>query len=588
MLRKGVKPEHPHLAVLHEALLAEQQAAADEHQRLAGLDDDDQVAAGFAWPPLRQLSAERLGRRERLTLRAVGGEMLHSGIGPGDPVWIDGIAGHCDGVERATAEVVVERGPPEGRPVTVTRRHDPATFIRYRQGLEAADRHASPLREALLGTRRVAVGPAPALPDLDDAQQRAAAVALGASTLAVIHGPPGTGKTWVLARVLRALVDRGERPWALADSNAAVDHLARQAAGAGVDVVRVGHANRIGSAAASLSLEARMARSPLGPALDALRRDLSRAWGTPAARGLLAEHRKLSHQAREHALASAQCIASTFGTLARRAPEWPVPTTAVVDEATQATEAAVWGAVPFVERLVLAGDPEQLGPVSIVPDSPLATSLLQRLVRERAQDVPMLEVQHRMATPIRALVAGVYGPTYRDHPAAAAQRLLDLPAVTWVDTSGAGFAEARDPITQSMLNEGEVSLLAIAVAELRARGVAADRIGVIAPYSAQVGRLAAHPALAGVEVATINAFQGREKDAIAVSWVRSNDEGELGFVADSRRLTVALTRARRWLWQVGDAGTLSRHPRFAELIAHHESTGTLQSVWEPPWSEALG
>ena len=88
-------------------------------------------------------------------------------------------------------------------------------------------------------------------------------------------------------------------------------------------------------------------------------------------------------------------------------------------------------------------------------------------------------------------------------------------------------------------------------------------------------------------MATVNAFQGREKDAIAVSWVRSNDEGELGFVSDARRLTVAITRARRWLWLVGDAATLAHHPRFAALIEHHERIGTLQSAWEAPWSTVL-
>ncbi|MEL7171321.1 MAG: AAA domain-containing protein, partial [Bacteroidota bacterium] len=170
------------------------------------------------------------------------GEMLHSGIGPGDLVLVDGAPGHCEGVERAVAEVVVQRGPPEGRPVEVTRRHDPSTFIRFRQGLEAADQHTSPLREALLGPP-VAWSPEalPEIDGLDDAQRHAAAHALQAPTLAVVHGPPGTGKTWLLARVVRRLVDEGERVWTLADSNAAVDHLALQAAAAGVDVVRVGH-----------------------------------------------------------------------------------------------------------------------------------------------------------------------------------------------------------------------------------------------------------------------------------------------------------------------------------------------------------
>lgn len=239
-----------------------------------------------------------------------------------------------------------------------------------------------------------------------------------------------------------------------------------------------------------------------------------------------------------------------------------------------------------MERLVLVGDPEQLGPVAKVA-GPLERSLLQRLVGEARLPLPMLEVQHRMAPSIRELVATVYGPAYRDHAAVTEQRLGELPTTTWVDTAGSGLDEQLDEATRSLFNEGEAALVALAVAELRARGIAPERIGVITPYAAQVACLGRQPSLAGVEVATVNAFQGREKDAIAVSWVRSNEQGTLGFVADTRRLTVALTRARCWLWQVGDSATLARHPRFAALVEHHAASGALVSVWEPPWSEVL-
>jgi len=301
---------------------------------------------------------------------------------------------------------------------------------------------------------------------------------------------------------------------------------------------------------------------------------------------LLAERRQLREQARALVLEGADVVAATFGTLVRLAPELPPVVTAVVDEATQAAEPAVWVAVPFVKRLVLVGDPHQLGPVSR-GDTGLERSLLQRLVEEARVPLPMLEIQYRMATPIRQLVASVYGARYRDDDAAASRRLDDLAPTTWVDTAGADLREAIDPTTRSLYNEGEAALVAMAVADLRARGVAPEDIGVITPYSAQVACLKRRPELAGVEVATVNAFQGREKEAIAVSWVRSNDEGELGFVSDPRRLTVALTRARRWLWLVGDAATLARHPRFSALLEHHERLGALASVWEPPWSAVL-
>ncbi|MEZ4440053.1 MAG: AAA domain-containing protein [Polyangiaceae bacterium] len=586
---------HHHLQALHRALVEEQRAEADEHARLAALAEAEQVAAGFAWPLLQLVSSDRLGKRHRLVLRAPKGAVLHDGIGAGDPVWIEGRPGTCDGVDGDHAEILVDRRLEEVRAYLVTRRHDPATFIRYRQALERAAEVASPLRARLLGEEVAADArhgdrgggdPTWAL-GLDAAQGRAARHALDAPELAVVHGPPGTGKTRMLAAVLAALVARGERPWALADSNAAVDHLACQAARAGLSVVRLGHVSRIGSEAAPLSLAARILASQFGPALAVLDRELSRAREGHELRRLLAERRALRDQARQHVLDTAEVLASTFGTLARLAPELPPPTTAVVDEATQATEPAVWVAVPFARRLVLVGDPEQLGPVSRVPGSPLERSLLQRLVEEAQVELPMLEVQHRMASPIRELVAEIYGADYRDHPTVAEQQLLDLPRAVWVDTAGAGLGEAMDPTTRSLYNDGEAVLVARAASDLRGRGVAPDRIGVITPYSAQVARLTREPALAGVEVATVNAFQGREKDAILVSWVRSNEEGELGFVADARRLTVALTRARAFLWQVGDSATLARHPRFAALVERHDQRGDLQTVWEPPWADVL-
>lgn len=586
---------HPHLQALHRALADEQAAERDELARLRSLSLADQVHAGLAWPPLEVLDATA-GPRRRLLLRARG-VALHDGIGPGDPVSIgqphaDGVPGLCLSVEDDAVELAVDAEPlpTPGERVVVRRRADPSSWVRQRKALEQAQGGRSPLRAVLLGDRPPSPGltlrAPPALDDLDEAQRRAALQALGAGELGLIWGPPGTGKTRVLAALLQALVEDGERPWALADSNAAVDHLAVTAAARGLDVVRIGHPSRLGAAAAALSLDARIARSPLGPALASLDKEIGRAWGTRTVGPLLAERDRLRDQARAHALGSAQVIASTFGTLLLRSQDLPPAKTAVVDEATQATEAAIWAVVPHVQRLILAGDPRQLGPVTRVPGSLLERSLLERLAETTT--LPMLEVQHRMSAPIRALVREVYGPTYTDAPSVAGAALPGAPAVLWVDTAGTGAEEERDPATLSTFSRVEVALVAGAVARLRADGVAPEAIGVVTPYSAQVARLRARPELAGVEVATVNAFQGREKDVIVVSFVRSNDAGELGFVADPRRLTVTLTRARRALWLIGDTGTLGGHPRFEALLAELASRGALVSAWEEPWSEALG
>ncbi|MCA9490752.1 MAG: AAA family ATPase, partial [Myxococcales bacterium] len=292
------------------------------------------------------------------------------------------------------------------------------------------------------------------------------------------------------------------------------------------------------------------------------------------ARALLAERNELRAQAREHALQTAQVLATTFGTLARIAEDLPRAVTAVVDEATQATEPAVWVAVPWVKRLLLVGDPHQLGPVVKTGDPILSQPLLNRLV-DAGVPLPMLEVQYRMAPAIRELVAEIYGPTYRDAPGLADR----AGEVVFVDTAGAG-AEERDPLTSSLYEPAEIDAVARLVEAEIARGTPRDRIVVVTPYSAQVSRLRARAELAGIEVGTVNAMQGREQDVVIVSFVRSNHDGDLGFVADDRRLTVALTRARHRLYLVGDTGTLARNARFARLIDRIADAGGLRSVWD--------
>lgn len=606
------------LARLHAALTREEAWQRAEHEAIRRRPVADRVAHGLTWAPCAVEDTSDAGRgRTLLRLRAPRGGVFHDGIGAGEPVLIapigapdDGVTGLSLGAEGDVAEVIADGEPPAGV-LAITRRFDATTFERYRAALIRADRADSPLRDVLLGVRAPAPPADVAIddPHLGASQRAAVAAALGADRVALVHGPPGTGKTEVIVAMLRRWVAAGDRPWALADSNAAADHLAARAARAGLQVVRVGHPARVGGDAARLTLDARIARGPLAAALAPIDRDLSRLRGDDSRDGrakrreLYAARDVIARQARDAALTSAQVIVCTLGTLAKEAPDLPRAIHAVVDEATQAIEPAIWTVVPWVERLVLVGDPRQLGPVVLEPDNPLARSLLDRLLDPDDPaggrlPMPMLTVQHRMHADIQALVDPVYGGALTPHPSVAGHRLADRPgvaatpltsrAVLWVDTAGAGHDEAVDPTTRSLFNPGEVALARDAVARLREAGVAAADIGVIAPYAAQVARLRAEPALAGVEVATVNAFQGREKEVIVASFVRSNPDGTLGFVADERRLTVALTRARRLLVAVGDGATLSRSPAFARVLDAAAALGALVSAFEEPFGEGVG
>ena len=602
---------------LEQGLILEEEAVRAEFERLERSPWDERVAQGAAWPVARVESVWTRWGRTTLLLRAVEG-LLHDGIGAGERVCVgrpgrpeEGPQGEVKDPDARTAEIVLEaRANPiaVGTLVAVSKALDLSTLRRWREGLQKARNLDSPVVQALVGPREAhsetpvaqsAPGLTPGLtpglnpgltPGLNPAQNVALAEVLRDQPLSLVHGPPGTGKTTLIVAALKKLVEGGTRCLALAESNAAVDHLAATAAAAGLKVVRVGSPWRIGLSARDLSLDSQVERSLHAPAIQALEKELGRAEG--AAKGpLIATLRELRARAEAEVLAGGEVFAVTLASLARRGPTLPACPVGVVDEATQAVEPAIWAAVPYVRRLVLVGDPCQLGPVVLSGSPALSRSALDRLLAEGGLPMPMLEVQHRMAQGIAELVRPVYGARWTSHPAAADQDLgiggpLGTGVAHWIDTAGAGFDEVVDPASRSRSSPGEAKLVGVVVAELCTRGVNPGEIAVIAPYSGQVALLRADPRLAGVEVNTVNAFQGREKRVVICSFVRSNPEGNLGFVADPRRLTVALTRARCLFVGIGDSGTLSSHPRFAGLFAVLQGQ-SWASVWDPPWNVVL-
>jgi predicted DNA helicase len=247
------------------------------------------------------------------------------------------------------------------------------------------------------------------------------------------------------------------------------------------------------------------------------------------------------------------------------------------------------------ERLVLAGDHCQLPPTVLsIPaaEQGFAISLMERLVQHYGEKVTrQLAVQYRMHSHIMQFSSDVfYRGTLAADPSVAEHRLLDLPDMAasdltdeplmFVDTAGASWDEELEPDGESRRNPEEGKLVLKFADRLCAAGLDPDSIAIIAPYAAQVRWLRENCRHRQVEIDTVDGFQGREKEAVIISLVRSNSTGEIGFLGDTRRMNVALTRARRKLIVVGDSATLGGHPFYAQLLEYFELHGAYHTVWE--------
>ncbi len=475
------------------------------------------------------------------------------------------------------------------------------------------------LRDALLANRPLKFEERPSITPLDtnlnESQRDAIEHALAAADVAIIHGPPGTGKTTTVIELIRQAVARGQKVLACAPSYLAVDNLLERLVRAGEIAIRLGHPARVLKELQEHTLDLLVDAHPDVAVARRLIKEANQLYDKAArftrarplpgakqqmraeARELIADARRIESQVADYLLDSATVICATLTGVDGQMLRDRTFDLLVIDEAAQAVEPACWIPLLRAGRVVLAGDHCQLPPTIISTEAAregLSVSLMERLLRDLGSQISRrLTTQYRMHEAIMgfssaefyesSLVADTSVKTHllTDLPNVAAGELTSVP-LTFIDTAGAGYDEELEPDGESRRNPQEAEVVGRQIQHLLDAGLSPRDIAVIAPYSAQVRLLREQLPIDGLEIDTVDGFQGREKEAVVISLVRANAKGEIGFLRDTRRMNVALTRARRKLIVIGDSATIGGHPFYRDLLEYFELHDSHRTIWDDP------
>jgi len=438
---------------------------------------------------------------------------------------------------------------------------------------------------------------------LDSSQRDAAEFTLLQRELSVVHGPPGTGKTTTLVEVIRQAVRGGSKVLVCAPSNVAVDNLLERLHNHRVRVVRLGHPARTAAELQPLSLDARIQGSDEGELVRDVYKELDVALkGGRKLRGevkiLRKELREREKKAIVSILSRAEVVLSTLTAATPLGPLKHLPadhfSLTVVDEAGQALEAACWVVAARATKLVLAGDHLQLPPTILSSQAMggLQLTMMERLVGLLGEKVTkMLVMQYRMHKDIMQWSSdALYEGKLVAADSVASQRLTDLPGVAemeatsptlvLVDTAGCDLEEMTTNDGISKCNPGEAAVVVGHINSLVKAGVKIDDIAVVTPYNLQVELLRANlrPEFPDLDIKSVDGFQGREKEVVVLSLVRSNSNKEVGFLGEKRRLNVAVTRGRRQVFVVCDTETVRNDTFLAAFIDYLEDKGEVMSA----------
>ena len=480
----------------------------------------------------------------------------------------------------------------------------------YRLMFDALDRVTRAKTGRLAALRDIFYTKAPAqkftfdpirFPWLNPSQEHAVNEVLRAKDVAIVHGPPGTGKTTTLVEAIYETLRRESQVLVCAQSNMAVDWISEKLVDRGVAVLRIGNPTRVNDKMLSFTYERRFESHPDYPQLWSIRKAIRElrsqkkrpdSWHQKMDR-LKSRATELELRIRSSLFGEARVVACTLTGAANRVLEGEKYSTLFIDEAAQALEAACWIAIRKAGRVVFAGDHCQLPPTvkSIAAlKGGLGKTLMERIVEQKPQVVTLLKVQYRMNEQIMHFSSDYfYHGEVETAPEVSHRGILDYDVpMMWIDTADVDGKEEFVGESFGRINRAEAELT-LHTLELYFQKIGKQRIldelidvGIISPYRAQVQLLRKmirareffRPYRHLISVNTVDGFQGQERDVVLISLVRSNEGGDIGFLRDLRRMNVAITRARMKLIILGSAQTMTSHPFYGRL---HEYVEKLSS-----------
>ena len=454
-------------------------------------------------------------------------------------------------------------------------------------------------------------------PKLNKSQESAVNKILAAQDICVVHGPPGTGKTTTMVTAIKEVANREKQVLVCAPSNAAVDLLVEKLADEGLDVLRLGHPARVTPKVIENAIDVRIEKHPEYKELKSVRRKseelrsiggkYKRNYGWEEKRQrkqVFQEARRLKDEARmiesyiiSDLLNMAQVIACTLIGSSHTFMKDRFFKTVFIDEAGQALEPACWSPILRSGRVVMAGDHLQLPPTVKSFEAAkegLSITLFERSIKQK-EIATMLEYQYRMHPDIMQFSSQYFYDGKLKPAEYIANRHIGFEeGAVFIDTAGCGYQSEIHPKTRSSFNKEEAAFLSkqlvdtieeIGVEYLNDNNIT---IGVITPYKAQNELLTelifSNDVVVNlgdkISINTVDAFQGQERDIIFIGFVRSNQEGEIGFLKDIRRTNVAMTRARHKLVMIGDSATLGTHPFYDKMISSYQEEGQYKSAFE--------